>query len=621
MAAVPSPFCQGLQASFCEASLQEQVSRLASSLQTQLEEANKCFFATCRQLLRTSQTVAIFCVYTFVQLIQSKKESSGSKSLASLLCEFATSVIEEMSQASSVQLKVKEADLKSLPASVNSFSEYILLLLHTILCCSTLLPWDTTDLIAHFDEFAKEPAHPVAVLCFCFRSFIPQKSFIMVLANLICEQVWKEERFVVYTSLLACSDESNILVHSLNKLLNYVTLQKTLSSSFFSTVFLALVYHLNNPALTVRSTALMLLDAIRSRIPQDTQGSEVPAGDSSSLPLISTGEEAAVPSEKKSFSVLLQFVNYLISIRSEIRDDPKLFTIKLNLLFTSSKRQINPSLLASVLYPLILSCKSLHQRVSYLQLFGKMPYHPVAEKEVLQVCNDTFKAFMETKETVSPLLVQQWRLLMPLFFEAMAHTFTHQQEFRDTLYLFMSTPLSLSAADGTFTPLTDVLRNINKKIFASMNTPEKLSLLQALLSVVPNHPSVDAVDVYNSINELDLSVALLSEEAKALANATMDDYIVVQLMTGFIEVVTRNEKLSCDVQIIDPLLIILNRLVQIVKLHGGSVYYYKRKNGNYDCGFVVPGDYFLAEDVTDTDRKAASLFEKVDVFESETYHK
>lgn len=60
---------------------------------------------------------------------------------------------------------------------------------------------------------------------------------------------------------------------------------------------------------------------------------------------------------------------------------------------------------------------------------------------------------------------------------------------------------------------------------------------------------------------------------------------------------------------------------QIVKLHGGSVYYYKRKNGNYDCGFVVPGDYFLAEDVTDTDRKAASLFEKVDVFESETYHK
>lgn len=567
MAAVPSPFCQGLQASFCEASLQEQVSRLASSLQTQLEEANKCFFATCRQLLRTSQTVAIFCVYTFVQLIQSKKESSGSKSLASLLCEFATSVIEEMSQASSVQLKVKEADLKSLPASVNSFSEYILLLLHTILCCSTLLPWDTTDLIAHFDEFAKEPAHPVAVLCFCFRSFIPQKSFIMVLANLICEQVWKEERFVVYTSLLACSDESNILVHSLNKLLNYVTLQKTLSSSFFSTVFLALVYHLNNPALTVRSTALMLLDAIRSRIPQDTQGSEVPAGDSSSLPLISTGEEAAVPSEKKSFSVLLQFVNYLISIRSEIRDDPKLFTIKLNLLFSSSKPQIDPSLLASVLYPLILSSKSLHQRVSYLQLFGKMPYHPAAETEVLQVSNDTFKAFMETRGTVSPLLVQQWRLLMPLFFAAMAHTFTHQQEFRDTLYLFMSTPLCLAEADGTFTPLTDVLRNVNKKIFASMNTPEKLSLLRALLSVVPNHPSVDAVDVYNSINELDLSVALLSEEAKALANASIDDFMVVQLMTVFIEVVTRNEKLSRDVQIIDPLLIILNRLVQIVKLH------------------------------------------------------
>ena len=204
-------------------------------------------------------------------------------------------------------------------------------------------------------------------------------------------------------------------------------------------------------------------------------------------------------------------MNYLISIRSEIRDDPKLFTIKLNLLFSSSKPQIDPSLLASVLYPLILSSKSLHQRVSYLQLFGKMPYHPAAETEVLQVSNDTFKAFMETKGTVSPLLVQQWRLLMPLFFAAMAHTFTHQQEFRDTLYLFMSTPLCLAEADGTFTPLTDVLRNINKKIFASMNTPEKLSLLRALLSVVPNHPSVDAVDVYNSINELDLSVAAVND--------------------------------------------------------------------------------------------------------------
>lgn len=31
---------------------------------------------------------------------------------------------------------------------------------------------------------------------------------------------------------------------------------------------------------------------------------------------------------------------------------------------------------------------------------------------------------------------------------------------------------------------------------------------------------------------------------------------------------------------------------QIVRLHGGNVYYYKRKNGNYDCGFVIPGDWF-----------------------------
>lgn len=46
---------------------------------------------------------------------------------------------------------------------------------------------------------------------------------------------------------------------------------------------------------------------------------------------------------------------------------------------------------------------------------------------------------------------------------------------------------------------------------------------------------------------------------------------------------------------------------QIVRLHGGTVYYYKRKNGNYDCGFVIPGDYFKAEDKADASRIADPL--------------
>ena len=46
---------------------------------------------------------------------------------------------------------------------------------------------------------------------------------------------------------------------------------------------------------------------------------------------------------------------------------------------------------------------------------------------------------------------------------------------------------------------------------------------------------------------------------------------------------------------------------QIVRLHGGTVYYYKRKNGNYDCGFVIPGDYFKAEDKADASRIANPL--------------
>ena len=46
---------------------------------------------------------------------------------------------------------------------------------------------------------------------------------------------------------------------------------------------------------------------------------------------------------------------------------------------------------------------------------------------------------------------------------------------------------------------------------------------------------------------------------------------------------------------------------QIVRLHGGTVYYYKRKNGNYDCGFVIPEDYFKAEDKADASRIANPL--------------
>lgn len=43
---------------------------------------------------------------------------------------------------------------------------------------------------------------------------------------------------------------------------------------------------------------------------------------------------------------------------------------------------------------------------------------------------------------------------------------------------------------------------------------------------------------------------------------------------------------------------------QIVRLHGGAVYYYKRKNGNYDCGFILPGaPVYISSSVS---KKAAS---------------
>lgn len=45
---------------------------------------------------------------------------------------------------------------------------------------------------------------------------------------------------------------------------------------------------------------------------------------------------------------------------------------------------------------------------------------------------------------------------------------------------------------------------------------------------------------------------------------------------------------------------------QIVVLHGGEVCYYKRKNGNYDCGFVVPGDYFKSDKPDSTQKNGKS---------------
>lgn len=45
---------------------------------------------------------------------------------------------------------------------------------------------------------------------------------------------------------------------------------------------------------------------------------------------------------------------------------------------------------------------------------------------------------------------------------------------------------------------------------------------------------------------------------------------------------------------------------QIVALHGGEVCYYKRKNGNYDCGFVVPGDYFKSDKPDSTQKNGKS---------------
>lgn len=450
-------------------------------------------------------------------------------------------------QLQSVSMKITEQDLKSMTInnlvssslylSEDDLAKYYISVLFVI---GSTVKYPLSSMIEDYPTLRKHHGHPLSIIIECFSVFTPQTSFYMTLCNCIVSTVWPTNPTCPYCVVLACSSESTITLHALNKLLTVLSVQNSISSEVYGDLFIASFGCLQSSVMASRSTSLMILTQLLNKTQSMTDDRIV---------------------------ALNELIAAIMKFKSDIKDDPKLFTIKLQLIL--SKQMVNVNRLSMVLYSLILQQVSLQQRVTYLTLFKTLPYVSSLEETVLRSIQTTFSLFQTSP---SVLVIEEWKLLLTLFFKAMTLTMGHQKEFRSLLYSFITTDVVVSLQNGSvYSPITDVLRLINKEVFDSMNTPEKLSLIHALFAVVPHHPSIDAIDVYNSIIQLDVPLALFVDEARTLASASeeteKEELISIQLMTVFIEIMTRDPRFNNSLSSIDPLLIILNRLVSIVKEH------------------------------------------------------
>ena len=510
--------------------------------------------------LALESPVSSFFLHVSISLLQILPQSSFKSDVACCLSSYAMSALETMPTDVITKLKLQLTDLNSIslrdlqttslelsPLETARFMLYLLVI------CATNLPWETQDLLPHYSQLQSVSAHPLTVLRFCFARFSPQQSSYMVAANYIASAVWAKDPSLPFSTLLLCSNESNTLLHALNKMLNYISAQESLSYSAFSSCLLAVLIHLQSPVLSVRSTALLLLDSLRSKNGKRSRHN--------SRENDMSAEKAGAENE----AVLILLIQFILGFRGEIRDDPKMFPIKFGLLFTE-KSSVPGDSLSAILLPLILGMEPEGMRVKYLRLCERMPYTESSEEAVLKRCLTEYQK-MENTHECSVEGREEWELIVPWFFKAMSQTLTHQKEFRSALFFFMQKDLTVNTPAGDFAPLSVLLQDITNDVFVAMNAPERQSLFHALLCVAARIHSVDAVQVYESVNHLDLSIMLLMEEAQTLVNGGESEYDLIQLMTGFIEVVTRNAKFNQDIQAIDPLLVILSRLVTIVKAH------------------------------------------------------
>ena len=130
-------------------------------------------------------------------------------------------------------------------------------------------------------------------------------------------------------------------MHSLIKLAGLLPEMK-IDYAFFGTLVMSVVQHLGNPVMGVRSTALLVLVVLRKSVMNETMNSEKKRRNSMEKSESKIADEASrdVLDDGEKTVILVEFIQYLLSYRSDIRDDAKLLAIKLNVLLKASRPAI-----------------------------------------------------------------------------------------------------------------------------------------------------------------------------------------------------------------------------------------------------------------------------------------
>lgn len=538
-----------------------------------------------RGMVGRNASVTLFFSFALLRYMTQAKNASACAQLACLFTDYAEKVLVELKPEVANRVRLAASDFASLKgeALIGDTLEYsdvdrAVLLMKMMYLVSSEVAWDMDHVMTDFGAVLAQSAHPYSLLCFCFTSFTPQKSAFMVLANSVCSHVWKTQPWTPFVTLLSCSTETPIIVHSLNKLAGLLPEMK-IDYAFFGTLVMSVVQHLGNPVMGVRSTALLVLDVVRKSVMNETMNSEKKRRNSMEKSESKIADEASrdVLDDGEKTVILVEFIQYLLSYRSDIRDDAKLLAIKLNVLLKASRPAIPVMSLSASLLPLILACPTRAQRVGYLRLFSNLPYHASSEAVVFDACRRVYDEFRaaskqpQGKNVVAAQLVEEWQCVLALFFKAMAQTTERSGEFREFVYAMMHEECVVLVDAQPYSIMTDVLHAMMPDVFASMNPTERLAWVHGLLLLVPSHPSIDALDIYNAINQFDVSLGLLVDEGKSIAalpiGTEAEERFAIQMMTALVEVITRNPRFRNSVQVVDVLLLLLKRLVAILRAH------------------------------------------------------
>ena len=411
--------------------------KLVESLQQSFkqEENQDLFIQSLPSLIKSISYCSLFFIHVTYQLLTMKNAFTDEKKLAlgNILISYC------LSQLQGITFEISEKAVKKLPMNSLYLSQEALysFYLAFIYALTTSLPYSHSSLIPSFQDIQQQPGHPLSVLMTCLSN---SSSFYSTLGHLIVSTLWSENPFEPYCAIIACKTDETILLLSLKQLHSLLQSLPTFTISLYIELFKASFSLLQQQEKEIRSICLSILQFIIEK--------------SSSL-------------DDLSITILNQFINSILAFKNDIEEDPKLFLIKLKLYCSKLN---NESSLPSILYPIILESSSLYQQVSYLQLFENLPYSTSVENNVLKATKDTFTTFTTISLELSELLIKKWKLLLSLFFEAMTHTLTNQQEFRSLLYTFISSSITVTLPNQTiYSPITDVLHLINGNVFSSMN--------------------------------------------------------------------------------------------------------------------------------------------------------